>query len=84
MKPRTFNYMTYQQIIEDIPSAAYLLKPYSPLNDDALREKVITHLLSKGFVFGEDIPEIKPVIRKRGHKYYLDQFGIEYERLKHL
>ena len=76
------NYMTYDQILSEIPDIAPLLKPYSPLNDDAIREAVVKHLLSKGFVFHDDVPEIKPVIRKVKHRYYLDAFGTVYKPVK--
>ena len=76
------NVMTYDELLRDIPELAPLLKPYSPTNDDIIRNKVKKFLKTKGFVFKSEVPEIRVGLSKRMEKYYLQSFGLVYDRIK--
>ena len=82
MKSPTINYMSYDELLRDIPELLPLLKPYSPLNDDIIRNKVKKFLKGKGFLFLEEIPEMRVTYSKRQEKYYLKTFGLVYDRIK--
>ena len=82
MKTVNINYMTYDELIRDIPDILPYLKPYNPTNDDTIRGKVIDHLAAMGFIFGDDIPDIRVKYTKRKERYRLMEFCVEYKELK--
>ena len=76
------NIMSYEELLRDIPELAPLLKPYSPTNDDIIRNKVKKFLKTKGFTFKTEVPEIRVESTKRMERYYLRSFGLVYDRIK--
>ena len=82
MTTTNINYMSYNELITDMPDLLPLLKPYSPTNDDIIRMKLVKFLKGKGFLFLEEIPEMRVIYKKRKEKYYLESFGLVYDRIK--
>lgn len=76
------NVMTYDELLRDIPELAPLLKPYSPTNDDIIRNKVKKFLKTQGFSFKDEIPDIRVKYSKRKEKYYLESFGLVYDKVR--
>lgn len=82
MQSVNVNYMSYDELVNDMPELIPLLKPYSPTNDDVIRMKLVKFLKGKGFLFLEEIPEMRVISKKRKEKYYLVSFGLVYDRIK--
>jgi len=82
MTTTNVNVMSYEELMRDLPELAPLLKPYSPTNDDIIRNKVKKFLKGKGFTFKNEIPDIRVEYSKRMEKYFLRSFGLVYDRIK--